>query len=69
MLNLLNNDNKYESQFNNEMFKHIKKNEINKIKNKKDINFIGKELNFIALRIWKYFFWVLNMNLAPFSMR
>ena len=43
MLNLLNNDNKYETQYNNEMFKHIKKNEYNKIKNKRDINFIGKE--------------------------
>ena len=43
MLNLLKNDSKYETYFNDEMNKYIKKNKIQKIKNKKDINFVGKE--------------------------
>ena len=43
MLNLLKNDNKYETYFNNEMTRYNKKNELNKIKYKKDINFKGKE--------------------------
>ena len=43
MLNLLKNDSKYETYFNDEMNKYIKKNKIQKIKSKKDINFVGKE--------------------------
>lgn len=43
MQNMIKNDRKYETYFNNEMSKYIKKNEIQKVKNKKDMNLVGKE--------------------------